>query len=138
MKTIRSGNALAIVLYCTMIFWLSATPLPELPAVQIPGLDKAAHVLIYGGLAALCAVSLRRAKRPVPATGVFWLAFAFTVGYGITDELHQMFVPQRRFDPLDVAADMVGAWLALWAICVLKWKIPMRDCLVFRTSHGRR
>ncbi len=33
--------------------------------------------------------------------------------YGVTDELHQLFVPLREPDPWDVAADTVGAAVAV-------------------------
>ncbi len=43
--------------------------------------------------------------------------------YGVSDEVHQLFVPRRQFDVRDLAADAVGAgarpaawWL--WGIIV--------------------
>jgi VanZ family protein len=34
--------------------------------------------------------------------------------YGATDELHQLFVPQRSTELSDVVADSLGAALAAW------------------------
>ncbi len=52
---------------------------------------------------------------------ILW-AFSLAVIYGITDELHQAFVPGRSSDPLDVAIDGMGsaaALLLLWLVIAL-------------------
>ncbi len=41
------------------------------------------------------------------------LAVLASMLYGVTDELHQLFVPLREPDPWDVAADTVGAAVAV-------------------------
>ncbi len=58
-----------------------------------------------------------RALEPnVPANSVSWkrLLLAVTVAfiYGLSDELHQGFVPGRTLDIKDIAADAVGGVLA--------------------------
>jgi VanZ family protein len=35
----------------------------------------------------------------------------FTTAYGLSDEIHQLFVPGRRFELLDLVADGVGGLL---------------------------
>jgi VanZ family protein len=40
---------------------------------------------------------------------VVLVAVALATAYGITDEVHQAFVPGRSPDPRDVVADAVGA-----------------------------
>jgi VanZ family protein len=44
--------------------------------------------------------------------------------YGVSDEIHQMFVPPRRADPYDLLADALGACAA--AIAVWAWGIIAR------------
>jgi hypothetical protein len=61
-------------------------------------LRKLAHAAEYAILAAL----LLRAVRELPA-------WALSVLYAVSDELHQHFVPGRAGRPLDVAIDATGA-----------------------------
>lgn len=63
------------------------------------GADKVAHAGAYGVLGALLTV----------ATGRPWLAVLISALFGISDEFHQSFVPQRAADVFDVVADTVGA-----------------------------
>src|SRR5690554_1445660 len=42
------------------------------------------------------------------------VAFVVAVLYGVTDEVHQAFVPGRQPDVLDVLTDAVGAAAGLW------------------------
>lgn len=103
--------------YCLLIFGLSSRPhLPDV-GFSIPHLDKLVHAMIYGGLAAVVSLGMRwSGKRPHG-----WMRFIapvlFAVLYGITDEVHQRFVPNRHFDLFDLLADGVGALLVqtvLW------------------------
>ena len=41
--------------------------------------------------------------------------------YGLSDEIHQLFVPLRQGDPLDLVADSVGAALGAWT-----WRLMER------------
>ena len=66
-------------------------------------LRKCAHVTEYAILAALF---MRAIGRAAPA-------FAATVAYAATDELHQHFVRGRHASPVDVAIDAFGAALGL-------------------------
>jgi VanZ family protein len=51
-------------------------------------------------------------------------AWLIAVGYGVTDEWHQSFVPNRHADVRDVAADAIGALAA--AVAVGAWSIIRR------------
>jgi VanZ family protein len=61
--------------------------------------DKVAHALLYGGLAVLV---LRATQRPV-------LSLLITFLYGVSDEVHQYFVPGRSMSIADGIADLAGA-----------------------------
>jgi VanZ family protein len=107
-----------VVLYMAAIFAVSSMSRPPLPADVS---DKSAHTLAYAGLAVLV---VRALGGGLPAR-VGWrlagLSVAITVGYGISDEIHQMFVPGRMADLHDVYADAAGAVLGvgfcwLWGI----------------------
>lgn len=106
------------IAWLTLIFVLSSQPaLPSPPSVN----DKEAHAFTFGVLAVLLLMGLtgwqwRAVTRPFLLT-----AFLLAVAYGVSDELHQRFVPGRTPDMADVAADAVGAALAMiaagaWAI----------------------
>lgn len=103
---------LAVAAWAALIFTLSAqSTLPDLTH-GLPDLqDIAGHLTAYAGLASWLALALRR----TPGVRRPWLwAFVLTVLYGLSDEFHQSFVPNRHPDLFDVATDMVGAALALW------------------------
>ena len=92
------------------IFFVSGDPTPPMPAKLS---DKTLHLIAYGGLAVL---ACRALARGLPARITWSLALAtlgITIGYAITDELHQRVVPGRSADVYDVMADAAGACLAL-------------------------
>lgn len=96
--------------YMALIFLASSIPRPpELPGA---GSDKYVHVLMYAGLSALF-VRARAGgwMRPV-SMGVAASAVLFATAYGVTDEVHQHFVPPRQMDGFDLLADAGGATFA--------------------------
>ena len=98
-----------------LIFALSAQPdLPRPPGLLLEKLfDKAAHVVTYGILAWLLLRALR--LRCSLSAALLIAVVALVVAYGIGDEYHQSFVPGRDASLADVAADGVGAALAMAA-----------------------
>lgn len=48
------------------------------------------------------------------------LGLFFLIVASATDEIHQLFVPSRQFDPLDFAADLSGAITGLFLYGVFK------------------
>ena len=109
MKT--SLQWLPVLLWAAVIFVLSSMPVPPSPVPEFPFRDKVAHVILYAVLATLVARTLRRAHRlTLPAT--LTLAILMASAYGVTDEVHQRFVPRRSCDVRDWVADTLGATLA--------------------------
>ncbi len=101
--------------YMALIFTISSfrVELPALPAV--PMRDKLIHLVEYGVLGFLCAHATlrtwpRKSRRRMLALGAF-LAAAF----GLSDELHQAFVPGRSAELLDFVADTIGASCGAYA-----------------------
>ncbi len=87
--------------WALLLFVLSA--LPDVPGPsRIPYGDKLGHFLLYGVLGALLAFG--RLRSPVPHL----LLLAVGALYGVTDEMHQAFVPGRSPDVADWVADLVG------------------------------
>ncbi|RPJ66854.1 MAG: teicoplanin resistance protein VanZ [Acidobacteria bacterium] len=105
--------------YCVLIFLLSSSShLPDLPHGFS---DKNAHLLLYSGLGFLVARAVAGGVgRPFPGWTIA-VAVAFSVLYGLTDEAHQLFVPRRHFDLMDLAADGIGA--SVGAVLLWLWGI---------------
>ena len=119
----RTGTAafvrywLPVGLYAGLIFFLSSQTHPE---DDLPGFlfrdvsDKVLHAVEYGVLALLCARAARHAGGSVLAPRAMGFAIVAASLYGMTDELHQAFVPPREASALDWVADTVGAAVAAW------------------------
>jgi VanZ family protein len=74
---------------------------------------KLAHLTEYAVLAQLLYVSLIRvAKLEWQPRAAFWSAF-IAGAYSLTDEFHQLFVPNRTASLVDCAIDTTGAILGL-------------------------
>jgi VanZ family protein len=101
------------VLYAGVIFYLSSIPHPE-ELLPISIWDKFAHLLEYAVLGVLCYRAFLYASPPWSARRALLLAVVTAVLYGVTDELHQLLVPLRETDVLDLLADGVGATLGAW------------------------
>ncbi|BCS34148.1 hypothetical protein TBR22_A33770 [Luteitalea sp. TBR-22] len=106
------------IAWLSMIFVLSSQPsLPSPPSVS----DKEAHAFTFGVLAVLLLMGLTAWRWRTVTRSALLAAFLLAVAYGVSDEVHQRFVPGRTPDVADVVADAVGAALAMgaagaWAI----------------------
>jgi len=97
--------------WATAIFYLSSQSRPL--GRRWPSLPSAlAHVFEFAVLAALLHRSLaaeaQRRKRAVAP------AFVLTALYAASDEVHQVFVPERTATPAEYGLDLLGASLGLW------------------------
>jgi len=105
-----------LIVYAALIFAVSSRPLPLDYVPRIPHFDKLMHLAAYGVMAMLCfRVFWQDREHPAPGW-VLILAAVLTTVYGAVAEFHQIYVPRREFDWLDIAANGVGAALAvaLW------------------------
>lgn len=110
-------------LYCAGIFYMSSKQDPVPTDYDFAGLDKLAHVAVYGGLAALVSVGMRRQVRTAAVLKQALVPVLFALCYGMTDEFHQWFIPHRNFDPLDLVANTAGAVIAQ-VVLFRWWDIP--------------
>jgi len=74
--------------------------------------DKFAHLILYMVFGLLLHFTLKNARNPVMTRYAAVLAVIFGTIYGITDEIHQAFVPFRTPSYADLIADIVGLALA--------------------------
>ena len=80
------------------------------------GADKIAHLLTYWVLAAAVIYAFSEGlKKRLPSVVVV-LTLLFCLLYGISDEFHQSFTPDRSVSVFDVVADFTGALL-----CCIAW-----------------
>jgi len=99
---------LPVILYCLLIYFQSANPSPkQIP--QWPLIDKLLHFAAYGVMAIL----FYRAYRTLPIANtprvLMLLSIVSASLYGISDEIHQSFVPFRDAEFMDVVADVLGS-----------------------------
>lgn len=93
------------------IFVLSHQPGGILPLSALPGIDKIAHMAVYGLLAATLIRAFSYRPRQAWSGRVVTMTIVWCLLYGITDEFHQSFIPGRSVSGLDVLADTAGALL---------------------------
>lgn len=100
------------IAWAALLFILSSIPELTPPLHVFEWDDKVEHLLAYTPLGWL----LMRAIvwRGNSTRKALWLVLALGTLYGITDEVHQYFVPGRRMDWSDVAADVGGIALGSW------------------------
>ena len=99
-----------VALYMALIFAASSVSHPPDLSTSIG--DKGAHGLLYSGLGVLIVRALAGGWQPFGA-GIGVAAVTYSILYGATDEIHQLFVPNRTAEVRDLAADAVGAAVAV-------------------------
>jgi VanZ family protein len=103
------------------IFYVSSLSDPPAPS-NVPDVDL--HAAAYFGLMLLVTRAVTGASWKRVTGGVLAIAWCITVAYGATDEWHQMYVPNRHADFLDLQANAIGALIA--AIALKAWVIIKR------------
>jgi len=108
------------VLICMgIIFYFSSIPgslIPSLFKYQ----DILLHLSIYFTLAYFFSRALKNTYIKLSKDKNFWFTVIFSFFYGILDEFHQIFVPQRFFDIFDIFINTIGIvigsliYLSLW------------------------
>ena len=98
-----------------VIFLLSAqSKLPIPKTVSFRGLDKLLHACAFGSLAFTLSYWFAADKWLTKPFRYFVVVCLITACYGISDEIHQIFVPGRDASLYDWFADCTGAVLAVF------------------------
>ena len=98
---------LPVLLYFGLIFYESSHPLPKVFPSKW-NFDKDCHFFAYfvAGILVLRAVrTIPRLKSPVISAAISIVTVSL---YGVSDELHQCFVPSRCADRYDLIANLLG------------------------------
>lgn len=109
-----------VIVYMAAILLLSAQSSPPAPASVS---DKVLHAIEYGVLALLVFRAVSGGLPVVVDARRAGLTMLITVAYAASDELHQLFVPQRNSDLRDFLADAAGAAIAViacWAWHIIR------------------
>ncbi len=130
----RVSLSLAIGWMAT-IFFLSSQP--NLPTPYLfHNQDKLFHFAAYGVLGVLLLMSFRY-KIPGYTGLQITMAVVLASLYGISDEIHQTFVPGRDAEVLDWAADTLGALTAVLILALIVKKTGLRDYFVATGQSGK-
>lgn len=107
------ARGIPLLAWCMLIFLLSSVPGNRYPQVSWPFADKLVHLFLYCVLGFL-------------ACGFIWsrrfhisMAWPFGVFYGLTDEIHQLWVPRRTFSMEDLLADACGVTLGIFVFYIM-------------------
>jgi VanZ family protein len=114
------GGILAFIV-AGIIFYLSSLQNSSYPS-HPSYFSVVAHICEYALLALLLTVAFNSPKRKLWQVAL--LAIIVASLYGISDELHQYFVPTRHCDPFDWLADTLGAFLGS---ATMVWIISARQ-----------
>ena len=99
-----------------LIFSLSGVAGDNIPLPDVVNLDKVLHAVVYGILAVTVFFALPEQQYRTHPWKISLLVVLFCALYGISDEFHQSFIPNRCPSVLDLLADATGA-----AIAALAW-----------------
>lgn len=107
-------NWLPVIGFCILIFVQSSFPTSDhLPTINLS--DKVLHFSAYAILAVLfCRAFNGMARLRNRWRLLFLISVMATTAYGLSDELHQSFVPGRNADAGDAVADFAGSLAGSW------------------------
>ncbi|RUA03313.1 MAG: hypothetical protein DSY89_01045 [Deltaproteobacteria bacterium] len=103
-----------VIGFCVLIFIESSRPFPDLvPSFHFS--DKLLHFTAWSLLGFLF-FRAYRFHSPISnfKTLLFWISFISAATYGMSDEIHQYFVPSRTADIYDFVADAFGSFCGVF------------------------
>ena len=99
------------VLICMgLIFYSSSIPGSEIPAL-FPFQDVTYHLFIYSLLGLCFSRALKNTIFGIGLLEAILFTTIFGIVFGVSDELHQAFIPYRNVSGLDVFIDGLGSLL---------------------------
>ena len=116
---------LPVILYCLALFIQSSFPASEsLPA--FPQSDKLMHTGAYALLGFLFLRAFQTTRFAWTAAWLMLVSALSASTYGVSDELHQYFVPTREFSFGDMLANTLGSFIgaALGRVASVKHRQP--------------
>lgn len=114
----RRISLLSFFIYSGLIFILSSIPV-KIPYYFFDPRKLTLHFIEYFILGTLSFFAIRKKN----------ISIAFPITYGITDEIHQYFVPGRFFDFYDMLVDSIGSVAGVMLILFVLNKCSKRNLL---------
>lgn len=120
--------------YMALIFYLSSRPRPPIPEILLFPFDPQRYILHFIEFSILGLLLARLAFMETKARGgrLLLVAALFTFAYAITDEVHQMFVPERDVSLTDLVFDGLGGLFGAAIYAAGAHKIEARVLRVFK------
>ncbi|TET90607.1 MAG: VanZ family protein [Methanomassiliicoccales archaeon] len=114
--------AFLALLYAIVIFSLSSLSGEDIPALPptAPQADKLAHFALYAGFGVVLYLAFSQMRQEKITDNAITLTLVVGTVYGITDEVHQYFVPGRSMDIVDVLVDFLAILAAVGIIVLVK------------------
>jgi len=129
-SSIGLPSSSSIPFYDQLLYYMKISDIPYLMDIahySIDNFDKVAHMILYFGFGILLHFTFRHSdnltlRKYSPVVAIF-----IGVAYGISDEIHQMYVPGRTSSFDDIVADGIGIVLAQ----IIFWLVVLKS-LFFR------
>ena len=115
-----------VIVWMVLIFIGSSIPAQDFPDAP-KQISIVVHFIEFFVLAILLQYALNRGFRTKVKLVSVATAFLVTVFYGFTDEFHQMFVPGRVPDPMDLTINTVGALAACIVFAIVSSRISIKS-----------
>lgn len=134
----RAVSYTALISYMIFIFCMSHMSSP--PSVlgsstTVKHMDIIEHVIEYIILSILFCIALST-EREFDVRKVVIVAPFFCLAYGITDEIHQYFIPWRKTSFIDVLSDflggILGALLYMHIMKIISHRIILHEVFFYR------
>jgi VanZ family protein len=93
-----------------IIFYASSLPGRDIPSL-FPFQETAYHLSLFLILALFFSRALKNTYTDIRPLQAIFFTILFGIVYGITDELHQAFVPDRTVSGWDVIIDGIGSFI---------------------------
>ena len=97
-----------------ILFTLTSIPSDSMP-IELGIHDKIEHLIAYFAFSGMLYLTLHFQNKFISFSrnNILWTVF-FSSIYGILDELHQIPIPGRYFDLLDLLANEIGIFLGVY------------------------
>ena len=116
---------LPFILCVSGVFYLSSQPGNTLGEEPFPHWDKAAHFCAFFVLITCLGYAIGKKRICTRPKLCFLILIGFGILFGVSDEWHQSFVPNRDVSGYDLLADVSGSFVgALFVLRMFRSPIP--------------
>lgn len=116
-RNLRRVSLWLAIGWMATIYYASSQPFIPTPNL-FSNQDKLFHLIVYGILGVLLLLSCRYTSPGYSGIQITRTVVIASL-YGISDELHQSFVPGRELELIDWLADTLGALIAVLVLALL-------------------